>query len=92
MSDDDMGMGHALVEPDGKSITDKTFDILAKEWNTDAKGAKELAYELLTGDRKDDGKEQFLLHMYNEAATSQGMSPDQAKDETSKLLKQVLKK
>lgn len=52
MPDDDMGKGHAGVDPKGKSITNKTFKA--------------------TGE-------------------SQGMSEDQAKKETLKLLKKVLK-
>jgi len=48
-----MGAGNAGVDPDGKSITDKTFE---------------------------------------EAGKSQGMSKQQAMEETYKMLKQVLKK
>jgi hypothetical protein len=51
LADDDMGVGHAGLDPDGKSITAKTFE---------------------------------------EAAKSQGMSVEQAKKETLKLLKQEL--
>lgn len=53
MPDDDMGQGHAGVDPEGKSITNKTFKA---------------------------------------AAQSQGMSEEQAKEETLKLLKQTLNK
>lgn len=53
MPDDDMGQGHAGVDPNGKSITNKTFKV---------------------------------------AADSQGMSEEQAKEETLKLLKQTLNK
>lgn len=49
--DDDMGQGNAGVDPNGKSITNKTF---------------------------------------KEAAKSQGMSVEEAKKETLKLLKQEL--
>jgi len=52
MPDDDMGQGHAGFDPDGKSITNKTFE---------------------------------------EAAKSQGMNSDEAKKNTLKLLKKVLK-
>jgi len=51
MPDDDMGQGHAGVNPNGKSITNKTFKA---------------------------------------AAESQGMTEEQAKKETLKLLKKVL--
>lgn len=51
MPDDDMGMGNAGVDPNGKSITNKTFKA---------------------------------------AASSQGMSEEEAKKETLKLLNQVL--
>lgn len=52
LPDDDMGAGHAGVDPNGKSITSKTFKA---------------------------------------AADSQGMSEEDAKKETLKLLKKVLK-
>ena len=52
MPDDDMGQGNAGVDANGKSITNKTFEAVAK---------------------------------------SQGMSDENAKKETLKLLKQVLK-
>lgn len=53
LSNDDMGQGSAGKDPEGKSITDETFE---------------------------------------EAAKSQGMTKQQAQEETYKLLKQVLKK
>ena len=53
LPDDDMGMGHMGVDPNGKSITNKTFKAVAD---------------------------------------SQGMSEQQAKEETIKLLQKVLKK
>lgn len=51
MPDDDMGQGNAGVDPNGKSITNKTFKA---------------------------------------AANSQGMSEEEAKRETLKLLQQVI--
>lgn len=53
MPNDDMGKGHAGAQPDGKSITTKTFE---------------------------------------EAAKSQGMTKEQAMEETYKLLKHMLHK
>lgn len=53
MPDDDMGQGNAGLDPNGKSITTKTFE---------------------------------------EAAKSQGMTTEQAMEETYKLLSKVLKK
>jgi len=39
-SDDDMGKGHAGVDPKGKSITNKTFQEAAKSQGMDDKQAK----------------------------------------------------
>lgn len=90
LREDDMGQGHALSQPNGKSITDQTFDELAKKWNTDADGARKLVYGLLTGTEHDEEKEHFMDHLYHEAAHSQGMTEEEAKNEAIKLLKNVL--
>lgn len=91
LPDDDMGAGHALSDPDGKSITDHTFHHLAADWKMSDNEAKELVYQMLTGQKKDSAKEQFMEHLYEEAGKSQGMSVEQSKDETRTLLKIVLR-
>lgn len=45
--DDDMGKGHAGVDPKGKSITNKTFQEAAKSQEIDAKQAKKNTLTLL---------------------------------------------
>lgn len=47
MPDDDMGKGHAGVDPNGKSITNKTFDAAAESQGMDRKQAQKNALELL---------------------------------------------
>lgn len=47
MPDDDMGEGNAGVDPNGKSITDKTFQVAAKSQGMDEKQAKEETLKLL---------------------------------------------
>ena len=47
MPDDDMGMGNAGVDPNGKSITNKTFEEAAKSQGMSVKQAQEEAYTLL---------------------------------------------
>ncbi len=47
MPDDDMGQGHAGVDPNGKSITNKTFDAAANSQGMNRKQAMEEAYKLL---------------------------------------------
>ncbi len=47
MPDDDMGKGHAGVDPNGKSITNKTFDAAAASQGMDRKQAQKNASELL---------------------------------------------
>lgn len=47
MPDNDMGKGHAGVDKDGKSITNKTFKAAADSMGMDEKEAKENTLELL---------------------------------------------
>lgn len=47
MPDDDMGQGHAGVDPNGKSITTKTFKAAADSQNMDEQAAKKNTLELL---------------------------------------------
>jgi len=47
MPDDDMGQGHAGVDPHGKSITNKTFKVAADSQAMTDNQAKENALELL---------------------------------------------
>jgi hypothetical protein len=92
MPDDDMGQGHILFDKDGKSITDHTMKKLSEDWKISEGEVKETIFELLTGAKKDEAKEHQMAHLYEEAAASQGMTVDQARDETKKLLTRVLKK
>lgn len=45
--DDDMGKGHAGVNPDGKAITTKTFEAAAKAFNGSPEKAMENTAELI---------------------------------------------
>ncbi len=90
MPDDDMGVGTALAG--GDSITNETFLKLAQLWGISENGAKELVYDLLSGNLNDPEKEKFLEPLYQKAGDSQGMSIEESKEETLKLLKQVLNK
>ena len=47
MPDDDMGQGNAGVDPNGKSITNKTFKVAADSQGTTEEEAKKNALELL---------------------------------------------
>lgn len=47
MPDDDMGQGHAGVDPNGKSITNKTFKVAADSQAMTDEEAKKNALELL---------------------------------------------
>lgn len=47
MPDDDMGVGHAGVDPDGKSITNKTFKAAAGSQGMTEEQAKKEALKLL---------------------------------------------
>ena len=47
MPDDDMGQGNAGVDPNGKSITNKTFDEAAKSQKMTRKDSMEEALKLL---------------------------------------------
>lgn len=47
MPDDDMGQGHAGVDPNGKSITNKTFKVAADSQGMTEEEAKKNALEML---------------------------------------------
>lgn len=47
LPDDDMGQGNAGVDPNGKSITNKTFKVAAQSQNMSEEEAKKNALELL---------------------------------------------
>ena len=47
MMDDPMGQGDAGVEPNGKSITNKTFEVAAKSQGMSIKDVKKNTYNLL---------------------------------------------
>jgi len=47
MPDDDMGKGHAGVDPHGQSITNKTFKVAADSQAMKEEDAKKNALELL---------------------------------------------
>ena len=47
LPDDDMGAGHAGVDPNGKSITNKTFEEAAKAFGMTSEEAKKHTLELL---------------------------------------------
>lgn len=47
MPDDDMGHGHAGVDPEGRSITNKTFAAAAKSQDMTSEQAKREALKLL---------------------------------------------
>lgn len=47
MPDDDMGQGHAGVDPQGKSITNKTFQVAGSSQNMSDEEAKKNTLELL---------------------------------------------
>ncbi|HLD11296.1 MAG TPA: hypothetical protein VJB91_00090 [Patescibacteria group bacterium] len=45
--DDDMGQGHAGVDPQGKSITDRTFQVAAQSQGMSEEAAKRETLRLL---------------------------------------------
>lgn len=47
MPDDDMGLGNAGVDSDGKSITDKTFAAVGESQGMTTQEAQEETYKLL---------------------------------------------
>ncbi len=47
LPDDDMGQGNAGVDPSGKSITNKTFEVAAKSQGMTALEAKKETLKLL---------------------------------------------
>lgn len=87
MANDDMGMGHALKEPNGKSITDETFKILAEQAKKSPEEIKKAALNQLQGESKTKVISDQLM---KEAADSQGMSIQESEQETIKLLKKEL--
>lgn len=54
MPDDDMGEGHAGVDPNGKSITSKTFKAAAESMNMSEEDAKKETLKLLKKILKQD--------------------------------------
>lgn len=52
MPGDDMGQGHAGVDPNGKSITNKTFEEAAKSQGMTAEEAKKETLKLLKRELK----------------------------------------
>lgn len=87
MPNDDMGMGHALKDPNGKSITNETFQILAEQTKKSAEEVKQAALDQLEGRSKDKVISSQLM---KDAADSQSMSVKEAEEETIKLLKKEL--
>lgn len=55
MPDDDMGQGNAGVDPNGKSITNKTFDAAAKSQGMSREEAMKEALKLLKKELGDKG-------------------------------------
>lgn len=87
MPNDDMGAGHALKDPNGKSITDETFKILAEKFKKSPQEIKKSALAQLKGDSKTKVLTDELM---KNAATSQDMSIKESEQETLKLLKKEL--
>lgn len=87
---DDMGQGHAELDPDGKSITEETFEKLAEKWGMDKHAVQVQVLNSLTGKEHDGEKTHYMEHLYEHAAESQGMTVYQAKEEVIKLLKKQL--
>ncbi len=52
LADDDMGVGHAGVDPNGKSITNKTFEEAAKSQGMSVEEAKKYTLEMLQQELK----------------------------------------
>ncbi len=84
---DDMGQGHALKDPNGRSITDQTFDVLAAQTKKSAEEVKKLALNQLEGKSNDQVLSDLLM---KNAAESQAMTEEEAKVNTKKLLEKVL--
>jgi len=55
MPDDAMGQGDAGVDPNGKSITNKTFETAAKSQGMSIEDAKRNTYELLKKELEKNG-------------------------------------
>ena len=87
---DDMGQGHAELDTNGKSITDETFTKLGEKWGMEKKSVQTLVLSMLNGQSQDQEKQQYMEHLLEHAADSQGMSVKEAKEETIKLLKKQL--
>lgn len=49
-----MGEGHAGLDPNGKAITNKTFDEAAKAFGMSVKEAKQSTYKLLKSELEKD--------------------------------------
>lgn len=56
MPDDDMGMGSAGSDPNGKSITNKTFEEAASSQGMTVKEAKKYTLEILQKELESDSK------------------------------------
>lgn len=54
MPNDDMGQGHAGVDPNGKSITDQTFKAAADSQGMSVEESKKEALKLLKKELKQD--------------------------------------
>lgn len=54
LPDDDMGVGHAGVDPNGKSITNKTFEEAAKAQGMSVIEAKKEALKMLKRELKEE--------------------------------------
>ncbi len=52
MPDDDMSLGHAGLDPEGKSITTKTFQVAADSQGMTLQEAMEETHKLLTHELK----------------------------------------
>jgi hypothetical protein len=87
MPEDDMGVGHALKDPAGKSITEETFKILTQNSGKSYTQIKQSTLDQLEGKTKNKILSDLVL---KNAADSQGMSIKEASEETIKLLKKEL--
>ena len=48
---DDHGQGHMGVDPNGKAITDKSFEVASKAFEMDLDSSKENAFDLLKNEK-----------------------------------------
>lgn len=87
MPNDDMGHGHALKDPNGKSITNETFKVLSEHHHHSSQEVKQTALDQLeTG----NPSKVISAELMKNAADSQGMSIKESEAETIKLLKKEL--